>query len=226
MKTLPLLFGVLLGGALHAQQKDYPIHPVVFTRVKLTDSFWAPRLERNRVVTIPASFARCESTGRVSNFVMAARRQGKFCTKFPFDDTDIYKTIEGASYSLAVHPDPVLHAYVDALIDTVAHAQEPDGYLYTARTIDSLHPHPWSGSDRWVKEHELSHELYNSGHLFEAAAAHYQATGQRNLLDVALRNADLLVRTFGPGLREVAPGHEIVEMGLVKLYRITARSNI
>ena len=147
MKTLPFFCCLLLGGALCAQQKDYPIHPVTFTQVRLTDSFWAPRLERNRVVTIPASFARCESTGRVSNFVMAARRQGKFCTKFPFDDTDIYKTIEGASYSLAVHPDPVLHAYVDALIDTVAHAQEPDGYLYTARTIDSLHPHPWSGPD-------------------------------------------------------------------------------
>jgi uncharacterized protein len=225
MKTLPIVFCVFLGGALHAQQKDYPIHPVAFTQVKLTDSFWAPRLERNRLVTIPASFTRCESTGRVSNFVMAAKRQGKFCTKYPFDDTDIYKTIEGASYSLAVHPDPELRAYVDALIDTVAHAQEPDGYLYTARTIDSLHPHPWSGPDRWVKEHELSHELYNSGHLFEAAAAHYLATGQRNLLDVALRNADLLVRVFGPGKREVAPGHEIVEMGLVKLYRITGNAD-
>ena len=179
----------------------------------------------NRTVTIPASFARCESTGRVQNFVMAAQRKGKFGTKFPFDDTDIYKTLEGASFSLAVHPDPALKAYVDALIDTVAKAQEPDGYLYTARTIDSLHPHEWSGPDRWVKEHELSHELYNSGHLFEAAAAHYLATGQRNLLDIALKNADLLVRTFGPGKREVAPGHEIVEMGLVKLYRITGRTD-
>jgi hypothetical protein len=215
-----LLFG---GEGLQAQTNDYPIQPVAFTQVKLTDAFWSPRIELNRTVTIPASFARCESTGRVSNFVMAAARKGKFCTKFPFDDTDIYKTIEGASYSLAVHPDPVLHAYVDALIDTVARAQEPDGYLYTARTIDSLHPHPWSGPDRWVKEHELSHELYNSGHLFEAASAHYLATGQRNFLDVALKNADLLVRTFGPGKRGVAPGHEIVEMGLVRLYRITGK---
>lgn len=189
------------------------------------DSFWAPRIERNRTVTIPASFARCESTGRVQNFVMAAQRKGKFGTKFPFDDTDIYKTLEGASFSLAVHPDPALKAYVDALIDTVARAQESDGYLYTARTIDSLHPHEWSGPDRWVKEHELSHELYNSGHLFEAAAAHYLATGQRNLLDIALKNADLLVRTFGPGKMEVAPGHEIVEMGLVKLYRITGKTD-
>jgi hypothetical protein len=214
---------LLYGGAIEAQTKDYPIQPVAFTQVRLTDAFWSPRIELNRTVTIPASFARCESTGRVSNFVMAAARKGRFCTKFPFDDTDIYKTIEGASYSLAVHPDPVLSAYVDALIDTVARAQEPDGYLYTARTIDSLHPHPWSGPDRWVKEHELSHELYNSGHMFEAASAHYLATGQRNFLDVALKNADLLVRTFGPGKRGVAPGHEIVEMGLVRLYRITGK---
>lgn len=218
-----LLYSMCLQTGVQAQQKDYPITPVTFTQVRLTDAFWSPRIERNRTVTIPASFARCESTGRVSNFVMAAKRQGKFCTKFPFDDTDIYKTIEGASYSLAVHPDPVLLAYVDALIDTVGRAQESDGYLYTARTIDSLHPHPWSGPDRWVKEHELSHELYNSGHMFEAASAHYLATGQRNFLDIALRNADLLVRTFGPGKREVAPGHEIVEMGLVRLYRITGK---
>ncbi|HEX9511502.1 MAG TPA: glycoside hydrolase family 127 protein [Puia sp.] len=240
LASLCLLGGttLLYAGALQAQQRDYPISPVSFKQVQLTDSFWSPRIERNRTATIPASFARCESTGRVSNFIMAARGmasqqmtdqgmtappKGKFCTKYPFDDTDIYKTIEGASYSLAVHPDPALRAYVDALIDTIAHAQEPDGYLYTARTIDSLHPHPWSGPERWVKEHELSHELYNSGHMFEAASAHYLATGQRNFLDIALRNADLLVRTFGPGRREVAPGHEIVEMGLVRLYRITGK---
>jgi DUF1680 family protein len=223
-------FCLLYGGGLRAQTRqaqtrDYPISPVSFTQVRLQDSFWSPRIELNRTVTIPASFSRCESTGRVSNFVMAAKRQGKFCTKYPFDDTDIYKTIEGASYSLAVHPDPVLLAYVNALIDTIGRAQESDGYLYTARTIDSLHPHPWSGPVRWVKEHELSHELYNSGHMFEAAAAHYMATGQRNFLDIALRNADLLVGTFGPGKLEVAPGHEIVEMGLVRLYRITGKKD-
>lgn len=205
--------------------RDYPIQPVSFTKVRLDDRFWLPRIETNRTVTIPASFARCENTGRVKNFEMAAVRKGKFCTKFPFDDTDIYKTIEGASYSLAVHPDPALARYVDSLIAIVGKAQEPDGYLYTARTIDSLHPHPWSGMDRWVKENELSHELYNSGHLFEAASAHYLATGERNFLDIALKNADLLVRTFGPGKRHVAPGHEIVEMGLVRLYRITGKKD-
>lgn len=210
-------------GVAYAQTKDYPIKPVSFTDVKLNDQFWTSRIETNRTVTIPASFARCENTGRVKNFEMAAARSGKFCTKFPFDDTDIYKTIEGASYSMAVHPDAKLDAYVDSLITIVGKAQEPDGYLYTARTIDPLHPHAWSGPERWVKENELSHELYNSGHMFEAAAAHYLATNKRNFLDIALKNADLLVKTFGPGKRHVAPGHEIVEMGLVRLYRITGK---
>lgn len=210
-------------GAAYAQTKDYPIKPVSFTDVKLSDKFWTSRIETNRTVTIPASFARCENTGRVKNFEMAAARSGKFCTKFPFDDTDIYKTIEGAAYSMAVHPDAKLDAYVDSLITIVGKAQESDGYLYTARTIDPLHPHPWSGPERWVKENELSHELYNSGHMFEAAAAHYLATNKRNFLDIALKNADLLVKTFGPGKRHVAPGHEIVEMGLVRLYRITGK---
>lgn len=224
MKVLPI-FLILSASVATAQVKDYPIQPLSFTNVKLNDQFWSPRIEINRTVTIPASFARCENTGRVKNFEMAATHTGKFCTAYPFDDTDIYKTIEGASYSLAVHPDPKLAAYVDSLITIVGKAQEPDGYLYTARTIDPLHPHEWSGPERWVKESELSHELYNSGHLFEAASAHYMATGKRNFLNIALKNADLLVATFGPGKRHVAPGHEIVEMGLVRLYRITGKTD-
>ncbi|QJD94877.1 glycoside hydrolase family 127 protein [Mucilaginibacter robiniae] len=216
---------LLCSGLTYAQQKDYPIKPVAFTDVKLTDQFWSKRIETNRTVTIPASFARCENTGRVKNFEMAAVQKGKFCTKFPFDDTDIYKTIEGASYSMAVHPDPKLDKYVDSLITIVGKAQEPDGYLYTARTIDPLHPQSWAGPERWVKENELSHELYNSGHMFEAASAHYMATGKRNFLNIALKNADLLVETFGPDKRHVAPGHEIVEMGLVRLYRITGKQD-
>ncbi|HEY4784494.1 MAG TPA: glycoside hydrolase family 127 protein, partial [Bacteroidales bacterium] len=185
------------------------------------DQFWLPKIETNRTVTIPSSFKKCEETGRVQNFVNAAKKTGKFLTTFPFDDTDIYKIIEGASFSMSVHPDPALDKYVDSLINIIAQAQEPDGYLYTARTIDPEHPHPWSGKERWVKESELSHELYNSGHLFEAASAHYLATGKRNFLNIALKNADLLVSVFGPGKRNDAPGHEIVEMGLVRLYRIT-----
>jgi uncharacterized protein len=200
---------------------DDQIQGIPFNEVKISDQFWLPKIETNRTVTIPASFAKCEETGRVENFVKAAKKEGQFGTEFPFDDTDIYKIIEGASYSMSVHPDPKLDRYVDSLIAIVGKAQEPDGYLYTARTIDPQHPHKWSGNERWVQESVLSHELYNSGHLFEAASAHYQATGKRNFLDIALKNADLLTRVFRPGKRNDAPGHEIVEMGLVKLYRIT-----
>jgi hypothetical protein len=223
MKTIAFVMMIGIGFSANAQQKDYPIQAVDFTKVKLTDQFWLPRIETNRTVTIPASFARCESTGRVNNFVMAAQKKGKFCTTYPFDDTDIYKTIEGASFSLAVHPDPKLEAYIDSLITIIRNAQEADGYLYTARTIDPLNPHSWAGKQRWEKERELSHELYNAGHLYEAAAAHYLATKKRNLLDIALKNADLVCSVFGPGKKTVAPGHEIVEMGLVKLYRITGK---
>ena len=221
MKKLYFLFFVLISVNVFGQQKDYAIQAIDFTRVKLTDKFWLPRIEINRLVTIPASFARCESTGRVNNFVMAAKKQGKFCTRFPFDDTDIYKTIEGASYSLALHPDARLEAYLDSLITIIGEAQEPDGYLYTARTINPLEPHKWSGKQRWEKERELSHELYNAGHLYEAAVAHYLATKKKNLLSIALKNADLVCSVFGLNKLHVAPGHEIVEMGLVKLYRIT-----
>ena len=208
-----------------AQNKDYPIKVVPFTQVKLTDNFWLPRIKTNATVTIPASFERCESTGRVKNFVMAAERKGKFCTIYPFDDTDIYKTIEGASYSLSLFPNPALEKYIDSLIHIIGKAQEPDGYLYTARTIDPINVGPWLGKERWEKERELSHELYNAGHLYESAAAHFLATGKRNLLDIALKNADLVCKVFGPAKdqRKVAPGHEVVEMGLVKLYRITGK---
>jgi DUF1680 family protein len=222
-KLFLLALGLGASFATQAQKLDYPIQAVPFTRVKLTDSFWLPRLKTNTDVTIPASFARCESTNRVKNFEMAAARQGKFATAFPFDDTDIYKTIEGASYSLSVYPNAKLSAYLDELIAKVGAAQEPDGYLYTARTIDPAHPHPWSGSERWSKERDASHELYDAGHLYEAAVAHYEATGKRTLLNIALKNADLICAVFGPGKLRVAPGHEIVEMGLVKLYRVTGK---
>jgi DUF1680 family protein len=206
-----------------AQNKDYAYRAVPFTSVKLTDNFWLPRIKTNNNITIPASFERCDKTGRVKNFVMAAEHSGKFCTTYPFDDTDIYKTIEGASFSLSLFPDKKLEAYIDSLITIIGRAQEPDGYLYTARTIDPAHPHKWAGMERWEHERELSHELYNAGHLYEAAAAHFQATGKRNLLNIALKNADLVCSVFGQDKKHVAPGHEVVEMGLVKLYRITGK---
>ena len=223
MKPTVLILSFLISCSVFAQNKDYSFQPVTFTKVHLHDNFWLPRIKTNHTVTIPASFERCDKTGRVKNFEMAAARSGKFCTTFPFDDTDIYKTIEGASFSLSLFPDRQLETYIDSLIVKVAKAQEPDGYLYTARTIDPLHPHAWSGTERWEKERELSHELYNSGHLYEAAAAHYLATGKKNLLNIALKNADLVCSVFGHDRKHVAPGHEVVEMGLVKLYRITGK---
>lgn len=209
------------------EAKDYPVRPVPFTQVQLTDAFWAPRIETNRTVTIPFAFEQCEKNGRMYNFQRAAAavRGEKVSdtrqSEFPFDDTDPYKVIEGASYALAVQPDPQLDAYLDKLIEQIAAAQEPDGYLFTARTLSPDKPHTWVGPERWVLEREQSHELYNFGHLYEAAVAHYQATGKRSLLDVAIRTADLLDRTFGPDKQAIWPGHQITEMGLVKLYRAT-----
>jgi len=114
-----------------------------------------------------------------------------------------------------------LAGYLDDLIAKIAKAQEPDGYLYTARTINPKSPHRWSGPERWKLDPIDSHELYNAGHLFEAAVAHYQATGERNLLDIAIKEANLLCDTFGPEKLHIWPGHEIVEMGLARLYRAT-----
>ena len=209
--------------SIHA---DYPIQPVPFTAVKLTDSFWAPRIKRNASVTIPIAFGYCESTGRVKNFEIAAGRDtGKFQTIYPFDDSDVYKIIEGASYSLQTLPDPKLEAYLDTLIYKIGRAQEPDGYLYTNRTIAEKHGgkglHEWASKNRWEMDSVLSHELYNLGHLYEAAVAHYQATGKRTLLDIALKSADLVNKDFGYDRLKVYPGHQVIEMGLVKLYRVT-----
>ena len=177
-------------------------------------------METNRRVTIPYDFAKCEETGRIDNFAKAGQLMpGEFRGIF-FDDSDVYKIIEGAAYSLAVHPDAKLDAYLDAVIAKIAAAQEPDGYLYTARTLNPDNPPAGSGKQRWENERE-SHETYNLGHLFEAAVAHHQATGKRSLLDVAIKAADLLDRTFGPDGRHEVPGHEEVEIGLVKLYRET-----
>ncbi|MEJ0101683.1 MAG: glycoside hydrolase family 127 protein [Bacteroidota bacterium] len=218
------IVGLLYGGGItHAQLKnDYPIQPVAFTQVHVMDNFWAPKINVNAGITIPYTLEQCRKTGRIDNFLRAA---GKIpvdtMTAYPFDDTDLYKIIEGASYSLQAKKNPALEKYLDTLIADIAAAQEPDGYLYTFRTMKAPKPHEWIGSKRWEKEEDLSHELYNAGHLYESAVAHYLATGKKNLLNIAIKNADLLVKTFGPGKEEKFPGHEIVETGLTKLYRVT-----
>ncbi len=207
-----------------AQHQDYPIQPVAFTQVHVHDDFWAPKMQVNANVTIPHTLEMCRKNGRVDNFLRAAGKlEGDKLTEFTFDDTDIYKVIEGASYAMQVQKNPQLDAYVDSLITIIGDAQEDDGYLFTFRTVKAAKPHDWIGTKRWEKEEELSHELYNSGHLFESAVAHYQATGKKSLLNIAIKNADLLVRDFGYGKEERYPGHQVVEIGLARLYRVTGK---
>ena len=201
-------------------QPDYPLKPVNFWQVKVNDHFWTPRMKTNREVTIPYLFRMNEATGRVDNFRIAAGLKKGRHTGKRYNDSDVYKAIEAACYSLKTHPDPHLEKQVDELITLIGLAQEPDGYLFTTRTINPAQPAPGSGPERWSNL-RVSHELYNLGHLFEAVYAHYLATGKKSLLKIALNSADLLVKTFGPGQRRGFPGHQEIEIGLVKLYRLT-----
>ena len=230
MKTRILLAALLAAACGQVSEKaGYPIDPVPFTQVKVTDSFWEQRLKASRETTIPLAFSKCEETGRYLNFRQARLQMdspvnlGFPPSGFSFDDTDVYKTIEGASYVLQTMPDAKLEAYIDSVLAIVAAAQEPDGYLYTPRTMNPEHPHDWAGDTRWSKEEVLSHELYNLGHMVEGAVAHYQATGKRNFLDIAIRYADCVVREVGPGEGQacVVPGHQIAEMALCRLYLVT-----
>lgn len=202
----------------------YPIDPVGFTSVKVNDAFWGQRLDASRRTTIPLAFSKCEETGRYQNFINAAHPSDTIKVGgFSFDDTDVYKTIEGASYLMQTYPDPRMEAYIDSVLEIVAAAQEPDGYLYTARTMNPAHPHDWAGSKRWEAVENLSHEFYNLGHMVEGAIAHYQATGKRNFLDIAIRYADCVCRAIGPrkDQLQLVPGHQIAEMALAKLYLVT-----
>jgi hypothetical protein len=222
-----LLLGLVLLTAAQAQKNanGYPITQVPFTAVKVTpNTFWGERIRAAREVTIPLAFSKCESEGRYKNFVQCQNPSPDYPPSgFSFDDTDVYKTIEGASYVLQTYPDAKLKVYIDSVLDIVGAAQEPDGYLYTPRTMNPWHPHSWAGSKRWEKEEILSHELYNLGHMVDAACAHYQATGSDKFLNIARRYADCVVREVGPnpGQACVVPGHQIAEMALARLYLLT-----
>ena len=238
MLVLLIVAGSMAKSKAETRSNGYPISQVPFTAVKVTPhTFWGDRIKAAREVTIPLAFSKCASEHRYDNFSMAAYtlqhpgHDGLNTPKwdvskfmgFSFDDTDVYKTIEGASYVLQTYPDEKLKTYIDSVLDVVAAAQEPDGYLYTARTINPEHPHQWSGKKRWEVEEILSHELYNLGHMVEGAIAHYQATGSRKFLDIAIRYADVVCKEVGPGPGQacVVPGHQIAEMALAKLYLVT-----
>jgi len=180
---------------------DYPIRPVPFTDVEIKDDFWAQRMKTNHEVTIPLALNKIINDGRLGD-------DERFADRF----MDVFKVVEGVCYSLHTFPDPRLENYVDSIIWLIGLAQEDDGYLYC---------HPRIGHKRWVRTHVSTHELYNMGLLHEAAVAHYQLTGKRNLLDIAIKNADLIIDELGPGKFETYPGHQGICMGLTKLYRVT-----
>ncbi|RKS99595.1 glycoside hydrolase family 127 protein [Flavobacterium sp. 123] len=209
------------------KKSGYTITPVNIQNVKLTDAFWLPIIKKVQEKTVEYAIQKCEEEGRMDNFLIAGgKMQGSVKGQMPFDDTDVYKIIEGASNTLISEPNPKLETLLDSLISIVKIGQEKDGYLTTWRTINPAKPPaPWVPvieGKRW-ESLQISHELYNSGHMIEAAVVHYQATGKKNFLDIAIKNADLLVKTFGDGADQVhgVPGHQIVETGLVKLYQIT-----
>ncbi|HEY4654419.1 MAG TPA: beta-L-arabinofuranosidase domain-containing protein [Cyclobacteriaceae bacterium] len=210
-------------------QPDYPIQTVDIREVKLADNFWLPLIRTVQEKTIGYALEKCREEGRFDNFLIAGgKMEGPVKGYMPFDDTDVYKIIEGASNSLISSPNPELEALLDSLIGIIKTGQEQDGYLTTWRTIDPAKPPAtWVSVEEGNRWESLgaSHELYNSGHMFEAAAVHYAATGKNNFLDIATKNADLLVQTFGPGKLEAPPGHQIVETGLIKLYRLTGNKD-
>lgn len=228
MRNALILLILLISCGVKAQvnTSGYPITPVPFTSVNVTDSFWGQRLKASREVTIPLAFRKCEETGRYDNFVKAANPSNTYKVEgYSFDDTDVYKTIEGASYAMQTCPNPELDIYIDSVLQIVAAAQEPDGYLFTARTMNPAHPHEWAGAKRWEKVEDLSHELYNLGHMIEGAVAHYQSTGKKTFLEIAEKYADCAIREVGPneGQFTVVPGHQIAEMAMAKLYVVTGK---
>ncbi len=193
------------------------LEPVPFTRVEIADSFWTPRLETNRVASLPVNFENLEKAGNLPNLRLAAQRATSGYQGPVFMDSDVYKALEAAAYSLATHPDPDLDRRVDEIIALLAAAQHPDGYLNSYYTV--VEP-----DKRWVNLRD-NHELYCAGHLFEAAVVHYQATGKTNLLHVARRLADNIDSVFGPPPKRLGyPGHPEIEQALIKLWRVTGEA--
>ena len=188
------------------------IEQIDFPHVKINDNFWSPRLSKHVSATLPVCIDQIENqTGRIRNFENAAKGEGEHSGIF-FDDSDVYKALEGMAYSLINNPDPELEKKADEWIDKFAAAQQPDGYINTFYTLTGLDKR-WTNMDK--------HEMYCAGHMIEAGVAYYQATGKRKLLDVCIRMTDHMMSQFGPGKRHWVPGHEEIELALVKLYQTT-----
>ncbi|MDD4515855.1 beta-L-arabinofuranosidase domain-containing protein [Massilibacteroides sp.] len=197
------------------EKKEQPfkmIEQVDFSHVKIQDDFWTPRLKSHSIATLPVCIDQIENqTGRIQNYENAAHKTGKHSGIY-FDDSDVYKALEGIAYSLINNPDPALEAKADEWIDKIAAAQEPDGYINTYYTLTGL-------DQRWTNMH--MHEMYCTGHMIEAAVAYYHATGKRKLLDVSIKMTEHMMSVFGPDKRHWVPGHQEIELALVKLYNET-----
>jgi uncharacterized protein len=216
MKYTQTLCWVILLGAAPASAAETPhLTALPFQEVQIEDAFWGPRIKINRTATIEANLRQCEITGRIKNFAIAGKlEEGKHQGAL-YNDSDVYKVLEGIAYTLSSERDADLEKRTDAIIDKIAAAQQPDGYLNTYYTL--VKP-----EERW-KNIQFGHELYCAGHLIEAAVAYHQATGKRKLLDVAIKLADHICDVFGPNKKVDASGHEEIELALVKLYRATGQ---
>jgi uncharacterized protein len=220
MKTICLLVSALCGilslSSLAAEVPLVKLRAVPFTEVRITDSFWAPRQETNRTVSIPINFENLANAGNIKNLELAAAKATVGYSGPVYMDSDLYKALEAASYSLAMHPDPALDKRLDEIIAILAAAQQPDGYLNSYYTVKEP-------GKRWTNLRD-NHELYCAGHMFEAAVAHTQATGKKAFIDIATRFADHIDSVFGPPPKRLGyPGHPEIELALIKLWRVTGQ---
>ncbi len=201
---------------------QYPIQPVPFTQVQIRDQFWSKRIDTLLDVTLDHELHQCEITGRFENFEAAIGKEGAQHRGYTFNDSDVYKVIEAIAFALEHKEDKDLEARTDAIIDLIADSQEDDGYLHSAKTCYQHGIKSEIPATRWTSI-AWEHELYNAGHMYEAAVAYFNATGKSKLLTVSLRNADLVCRTFNDDGLVEPPGHQEIEIGLVKLYELTGR---
>lgn len=219
MNLFKNIYPAIMALALCACSKDPQathkmIEPVNFSKVTISDNFWSPRLQKHKDVTLGVCIDQIENqTGRIRNFENAAKGEGEHSGIF-FDDSDVYKALEGMAYSLQNNPDPVLEAKCDEWIDKFAAAQQPDGYINTYYTLTGLE-NRWRNMDK--------HEMYCAGHMIEAAVAYYNVTGKKKLLDVSEKMVAHMMSQFGPGKKDWVPGHEEIELALVKLYQATGK---
>lgn len=224
----------LLGGFRAAIAADYPVVPVPFNRVEISDSFWQPRLKAQRETLVPHALD--EAQVGVDDLLgaagyLAGKGVPKGFTAERFLTSDLFKVMEGAAYLLQSQSDPALESRMDGLIEIIAAAQEPDGYIYPAHTTKVGTSADMTG-DRPYSFVVQSHELYDMGHMYEAAVAYYQATGKDQLLKIAEKNAESVNRAFFEGDPRYnggkpvmqAPGHPEIELALVKLYRATGKT--